>query len=115
MTNAEILEMLKKFEMGNFLKVKCINLSGGNSKKLSIALSVIGDPQLLFLDEPTTHLDPLIWFQIRKIVNNLRNESRLILFVTHIMEDVEQIADELIFMQEGKIMIKDTMQKIAAK
>lgn len=89
---------------------KAGDLSGGNQKKLQIALSVLGDPQILFLDEPTTNLDPLVWFRVRNLVNKLKGQNKIVVFVTHIMEDVEQLADEVIFMQQGKIIIQGSIQ-----
>ncbi|MDA8295832.1 MAG: ABC transporter ATP-binding protein [Actinomycetota bacterium] len=81
------------------------SLSGGQHRRLELALALAGDPEVLFLDEPTTGLDPEGRRQIWAVVTSLRARGAAILLTSHYLEEVEVLADEVVVMQRGKVLV----------
>jgi ABC-2 type transport system ATP-binding protein len=79
-------------------------LSGGQKQRLAIALALINDPQLLFLDEPTTGLDAQVRLEILDLIEELRREKRTILLTTHYIEEAEKLCDRVAIIDEGRIV-----------
>ncbi len=107
--NAKLVEerasaLLKLMELGEKANAKPATLSGGMRRRLTIARALINNPDLLVLDEPTTGLDPqarhLIWARLRQLVS----EGKTLLLTTHYMEEAERLCDELVIMDQGKIL-----------
>jgi ABC-2 type transport system ATP-binding protein len=90
-------------------------LSGGQKQRLALALALVNDPQVLFLDEPTTGLDPQVRLEIHDLILNLRREQRTILLTTHYIEEAERLCDRVAIIDEGKIIAMGTPQEIQAK
>jgi ABC-2 type transport system ATP-binding protein len=88
------------------------HLSGGQKQRLALTLALINDPQVLFLDEPTTGLDPQARLEIHDLILNLRKEQRTILLTTHYIEEAERLCDRVAIMDEGKIIAMGTPQEI---
>jgi ABC-2 type transport system ATP-binding protein len=90
-------------------------LSGGQRQRLSIALALVNDPELIFLDEPTTGLDPQgrrsLWEQIEE----LRNQGRTILLTTHYMEEAERLCDRVAIMDHGQILEMGTVNELVTR
>jgi ABC-2 type transport system ATP-binding protein len=85
-------------------------LSGGQKRRLDVALGLVGDPEVLFLDEPTTGLDPVARHEIlRELTDVMADEGRTILFSSHNTQDVEQISDRITFIDRGRII--DSMDR----
>lgn len=100
----EILELVSLKEKKN---EKIVNLSGGQKQRFSIGLSLIGDPEILFLDEPTSSLDPQNRRKIWEFVKTLKeNKNKTIILTTHFMEEAELLCDELMIMDHGKIIAR---------
>lgn len=101
-----IIELLEFMELSDKKKVKIKELSGGMKRRLTIARALLNNPKLLFLDEPTTGLDPqvrhLIWDKLRQ----LKKEGTTILLTTHYMEEAFQICDEILIMDKGEKLIQ---------
>src|SRR6202521_2622723 len=83
-------------------------LSGGQKQRLALALALINDPQLVFLDEPTTGLDPQVRVEIHKWLDELKREQRTILITTHYIEEAERLCDRVAIVDEGRIIALDT-------
>jgi ABC-2 type transport system ATP-binding protein len=83
-------------------------LSGGQKQRLAMACALIGDPRFLFLDEPTTGLDPQARRQIWDLVENLKSTGRTILLTTHYMDEAERLCDRVAIMDQGRIIALDT-------
>ena len=83
--------------------------SGGMRRRLDIAMSLIGNPQVIFLDEPTTGLDPEGRIEIWKIVQELANNGATVFLTTQYLEEAEQLADRIAILHEGKIIANGTL------
>jgi ABC-2 type transport system ATP-binding protein len=89
-------------------------LSGGQKQRLSLACALIGDPELLFLDEPTTGLDPQSRRQTWEIVEGLKVRGRTVLITTHYMEEAARLCDRVAIVDHGKVIALDTPRRLVA-
>ena len=89
-------------------------LSGGQKQRLALALALLNDPQVLFLDEPSAGLDPQARLEIHALVQDLRREQRTILLTTHYIEEAEKLCDRVAIMDEGRIIALGTPREIQA-
>ena len=103
--------MIDDFALGEYEKSKAKTLSGGTQRRLSIALALISEPKILFLDEPTLGLDVIarreLWKQITKLKGNVT-----IILTTHYMEEAEELSDTVAVMAQGKLKAHDTPQEL---
>jgi len=83
-----------------------LNLSGGEKRRLGIAMALVGEPELLFLDEPTTGLDPGARRELWTLIDDLKRKGRTILLTTHYLDEAEQLADDVAIMNHGKIVAR---------
>lgn len=90
-------------------------LSGGQKQRLAVALALINDPQLVFLDEPTAGLDPQARLEIHALINELRREEKTILLTTHYIEEAQKLCDRVAIIDEGAIIAMGTPREIQAK
>jgi len=90
-------------------------LSGGQRQRLAVACALIGDPQLLMLDEPTTGLDPQIRLEIHGLIEEMKAERRTVLLTTHYIEEAERLCDRVAIMDEGKIIAIGTPRELQQK
>ena len=89
-------------------------LSGGQKQRLSLACALIGDPELLFLDEPTTGLDPQSRRQTWEIVEGMKARGRTVLLTTHYMEEAARLCDRVAIVDHGKVIALDTPRALVA-
>jgi ABC-2 type transport system ATP-binding protein len=94
--------------------VRVKQLSGGERRRLDLALALTGRPRLLFLDEPTTGLDPQARHETWQVVRRLRDEGVTIVLTTHYLEEAETLADRLAIMREGRIVLSGTPEEVMA-
>jgi ABC-2 type transport system ATP-binding protein len=90
-------------------------LSGGQKQRVALALAMINDPQVIFLDEPTTGLDPQVRLEIHSLIQELRAAKRTILLTTHYIEEAEKLCDRVAIIDEGKVIAIGTPREIQAK
>jgi ABC-2 type transport system ATP-binding protein len=83
-------------------------LSGGQKQRLSVGLALVNDPEVIFMDEPTTGLDPQARHNIWSIVEQLRDRGKTIVITTHYMEEAEQLCNRVAIIDQGKIIAMDT-------
>jgi ABC-2 type transport system ATP-binding protein len=90
-------------------------LSGGQKQRLALALALLNDPQVLFLDEPSAGLDPQARLEIHSLIQDLRQEQRTILLTTHYIEEAEKLCDRVAIIDEGRIIAMGTPREIQAR
>jgi ABC-2 type transport system ATP-binding protein len=108
----EVLEMVELDEKADAWVGK---LSGGQKQRLAIATALVGDPELLFLDEPTTGLDPQSRRQLWDILHELRQEGRTILLTTHYMDEAEKLCNRVAVVDHGKVIALGTPAELIAR
>jgi ABC-2 type transport system ATP-binding protein len=107
--------LLKRLQLWDKRAAAYGTLSGGQKQRLAIALALINEPQLLFLDEPTTGLDPQVRLEIRDLIEELRAEKRTILMTTHYIEEAERLCDRVAIIDAGKIVALGSPRELQAK
>src|SRR5204863_3313171 len=100
--------ILKRLQLWEKKNAGYATLSGGQKQRLALALALINDPQMLFLDEPTTGLDPQVRLEIRDLIEELRAEKRTILMTTHYIEEAERLCDRVAILDAGQIIAMRT-------
>ena len=101
---ADTNALLKRLQLEEKKDAGYATLSGGQKQRLALALALINDPQLLFLDEPTTGLDPQVRLEIRDLIQELRADNRTILMTTHYIEEAERLCDRVAVIDAGQII-----------
>ncbi len=96
--------LLKWLELSEFRKIKSDFLSGGYQRLLNIALSVIHDPEIIFLDEPTVGLDPIMRRMFWKKINELKSAGKTIILTTHYMDEAENLCSRIALLKKGKLL-----------
>lgn len=89
-------------------------LSGGQKQRLAMATALVGDPELLFLDEPTTGLDPQARRHLWDLVDELKKSGRTVILTTHYMDEAERLCDRVAIMDHGRIIALGTPQQLIA-
>ena len=108
-------EMLRRVILEDAANVWFLNVSGGQKQKLGMALSLVNDPEVVFLDEPTTGLDPQARRAVWEVVRKLKSEGRTVMLTTHYLEEAEELADRVAIMNHGKIEAMGTTEDIESK
>ena len=108
---AKIKELTKLLSLDGILHRKAGKLSGGWQRRLSIAMALISEPNILFLDEPTLGLDVIARSELWDIIRSLKGNVTIIL-TTHYMEEAEALSDRIAIMKDGKLLICDTADAI---
>jgi Cu-processing system ATP-binding protein len=108
-------ELIRSFDLEPFLNKKLGNLSGGTKQKVNLVLTFMFDSELIILDEPTTGLDPISLIRLKKIISEEKEKGKTILITTHIMSFVEELADEIVFLLDGKIYFKGSVKELKQK
>ena len=111
-----IQEISNDLNLGFFLNKKTGELSSGQKNRVSLAKSLINNPKILFLDEPTASLDPDIGDFVRKYIEEYKSKNKIsILLASHNMKEVERLCDQVIMMKEGKIVDSGTCKSLIEK
>ncbi|MDC6390445.1 ABC transporter ATP-binding protein [Maribacter sp. PR1] len=108
-------ELIELFKLEPFLNKKLSTLSGGTKQKVNIVLTFMFDCPLLILDEPTTGLDPASLIHLKKLLQKEKSKGKTILVTSHIMQFVAEVADTVIYLLEGKIYFKGTIDTLMEK
>jgi len=107
--------LIRLFNLDPFLDKKLGNLSGGTKQKVNIVLTFMFDSPLIILDEPTTGLDPISLIRLKELIQSEKAKGKTILITSHIMSFVEEISDEIVFLLEGEIYFKGTIDELKNK
>src|SRR5271155_679772 len=110
--NDKLIQRLQLWDKRNDFYSK---LSGGQKQRVALALALVNDPQLVFLDEPTTGLDPQVRLEIHSLITELREDKRTILITTHYIEEAERLCDRVAIVDAGKIIAMGTPREIQAR
>lgn len=108
-------EVLQQVGLSEKAKTATKVLSGGEKQRLAIALAILNDPELIFLDEPTTGLDPQARRSLWDVIRELRSRGKSILLTTHYMEEAEQLCDRVAILDRGKIIELDPPNRLIHK
>lgn len=106
------MEMLAKVNLQDKAKAKYKALSGGQKQRFSIATTLINSPKIIFLDEPTTGLDPQARRNLWDLIVEIRNQGTTVVLTTHYMDEAEQLCDRVAFVERGQIIALDTPDKL---
>ena len=100
--------LLERLGLGERRRTYATDLSGGQQQRLSLALALVNDPKVLFLDEPTTGLDPQARRSVWELISEIRRDGKTVVLTTHYMEEAETLCDRIAIMDRGKIVALDT-------
>ncbi len=105
-------EMLERLALTDVVRTPWRRLSGGQQQRLSLAMAVIGRPELLFLDEPTAGLDPQARRATWELIRALRRDGATVLLTTHLMDEAENLADEVVVVDHGRLIAQGTVREL---
>lgn len=105
-------DLLKRFGLTDAADRRASTYSGGMRRRLDIAMSLVGKPQVIFLDEPTTGLDPEARLEVWKIVKELAGSGTTVFLTTQYLEEAEQLADNIAILHEGRIIVSGTLAEL---
>jgi ABC-2 type transport system ATP-binding protein len=105
-------DLLLRFGLTDAAARRVSTYSGGMRRRLDLAMSLVGTPPILFLDEPTTGLDPEARIEVWKVVKELASGGRTIFLTTQYLEEAEQLADHIAILHEGKIIASGTLMEL---
>jgi ABC-2 type transport system ATP-binding protein len=110
----DVADVLAIVQLEEKRRARVGTLSGGQKQRLALACAIVGDPELLFLDEPTTGLDPQSRRQVWELVEQLKSAGRTILLTTHYMEEAERLADRVAIVDHGRVIALGTPRELIA-
>jgi ABC-2 type transport system ATP-binding protein len=111
-SNAHLDKLLQRLQLWDKKDALYKTLSGGQKQRVALALALVNEPALLFLDEPTTGLDPQVRHEIHGIIQELKEDRRSILITTHYIEEAERLCDRVAIIDAGKIIESGTPREI---
>ncbi|MCX6155373.1 MAG: ABC transporter ATP-binding protein [Candidatus Kapabacteria bacterium] len=106
--------LIEEFELEPHLDKKMNNLSGGTRQKISLVLALMTDPKILILDEASAGLDPASAKKFKDTLRKARNEGKTIILISHILSELEEFADNIIFIIDGKILVASGIKSLIA-
>ncbi|HHV55570.1 MAG TPA: ABC transporter ATP-binding protein [Firmicutes bacterium] len=107
-----VRRLIERLQLQDKARTLVENLSGGQRQRLSVALALVNDPDIVFLDEPTTGLDPQARRNLWDIIRSIREEGRTVVLTTHYMEEAEELCDRVAIMDHGEIIALDTPARL---
>lgn len=108
----EIEEVLSRCHLQDAANTNAYNLSGGQQKRLAIAIALIHRPNLLILDEPTASLDPSARNEIKSMISSLAKANMSVVFTSHDMNEVKKLADRVVFVMNGRVFQEGTLEEL---
>ena len=113
--NVDPMSLLEMVNLKDKAKAKVKELSGGQKQRFSVATTLINDPKIVFLDEPTTGLDPQARRNLWDLVRNIRNKGTTVIITTHYMDEAEVLCDRVAIIDAGKIIAMDSPDRLIDK
>jgi len=111
-THRDIDELMRLMDLEEHTKKLYKNLSGGLKQRVGIAVALVNDPEIIFLDEPTTGLDPAARREVWKVIAGLKRQGKTVFLTTHYMEEAEELADHVAIISHGKIIAEGTVEEL---
>jgi ABC-2 type transport system ATP-binding protein len=108
-------ELIGLMDLGEKRTTRTADLSGGQRQRLSVALALVNDPELVFLDEPTTGMDPAARRALWDIILTLKGEGKTVLLTTHYLEEAEVLCDRVAIMDHGRILEEGTVDELVSR
>lgn len=108
------MQLLEQVQLTDKAKSQVKELSGGQKQRLSIAVGLVNDPKVIFLDEPTTGLDPQARRNLWDLVTQIKQKGKTVVLTTHYMDEAEVLCDRIAIMDKGKIVALDTTENLLA-
>jgi ABC-2 type transport system ATP-binding protein len=108
-------QLIDSVDLGERADARSMNLSGGQQQRLSIALALVNDPELIFLDEPTTGLDPQARRSLWDLIKGLQAQGKTIMMTTHYMEEAAELCDRVAIMDHGHILEMGTVPELIGR
>ncbi|MGH3521884.1 MAG: ABC transporter ATP-binding protein [Mycobacterium sp.] len=105
-------DLLERFGLADAAERRVSTYSGGMRRRLDIAMSLIGNPRIIFLDEPTTGLDPEGRIEVWKVIQNLADSGTTVLLTTQYLDEAEKLADRIAILHEGTIIARGTLEDL---
>jgi ABC-2 type transport system ATP-binding protein len=105
-------QLIEQFRLRDFLHRDSRHLSGGQRQRLLLALALVHNPEIVFLDEPTTGLDPRSRRDLWDVMTDLKADGRTLILTTHYMEEAEILCDELVILSHGKTLLQGTPEQL---
>lgn len=115
LTAAEVAELLERCKLTEAASTEASRLSGGQQKRLAIAVSMVHKPRIIFLDEPTAALDPRARHEIRSLIHQLAQAGTAVVFTSHDMEEVGKLANRLVLIADGQVRAEGTPAELLAR
>ena len=109
-TNESVDKIIKQLNLEGIINIESKYLSGGEKQKVAIAMSIISNPKIIFLDEPTSQLDPVYKNEIENIITNLSEKNTKIFMTSHDIAQIDRIGKEIIFLDDGEIIFHDKVK-----
>lgn len=113
--SASVLQLIEHYALQDFLHRDITKLSGGQRQRLLLAIAMINNPTVIFLDEPTTGLDPQSRRNFWRLVEDIKKRGKTVVLTTHYMEEAYTLCDEIIIMDHGKIIAQGTPNRLLAE
>jgi len=112
---ADIDNIIEAMDLKSHEKMLYRNLSGGLKQRVGVAIALVNNPEIVFLDEPTTGLDPKARREVWQVIANLRDKGKTVFLTTHYMEEAEYLADHIAIIHKGKIIAEGSLDELTTK
>jgi ABC-2 type transport system ATP-binding protein len=112
---ADIDQIISMMDLSDHKKMLYKNLSGGLKQRVGVAISLVNDPEVVFLDEPTTGLDPKARREVWDVISGLKKRGKTVFLTTHYMEEAEHLADHIAIIHKGKIIAEGSLEELIQK
>ena len=114
-SDADLKYWCERLELSKYLNSKISNLSHGNKQRLNILISIIGNNELIILDEPNNGLDPHGFILLRDIIRELKSGGTTVIIASHILNELENVCDEIVFLHLGKKLLETSTINVLNK
>jgi len=111
----ELEQIIQDCALGDFLDQDTASLSGGQRQRVLLAIALVNDPDIIFLDEPTTGLDPQARHNFWRLIHKIKQKNKTIVLTTHYMDEAYELCDEIIIMDHGKIIAEGTPRDLLSR